>query len=311
MMRKIVSAIVLFCAACHAQPEGPVADPPTAAAPLPSDNAVPAPQPTTPDPAPPPTNADTLDTNRNRLLGSYLTFLQSTPAVTQSNGLSGGKLANVCELWSHLDSSSQSVFLTLTARLQGSKLGEDGSSMLAHVTKLYRVNGGQGANASNPGSCGGGEFNRMIMSMDEALHTAQVAAFSTQGGRQPSGAYDIADVVTMSFWRNSHDLGGPHAPFDTSDETDQGGPRGQTQYFRDPTSKAATSPLGRTDLMTLVDPYALEMDQDYDCVHNSNPSCSYFTYGPLCSLKPMMLGTQIYKAAYGDYDGAWKPAGCP
>lgn len=66
---------------------------------------------------------------------------------------------------------------------------------------------------------------------------------------------------------SSHDLGGAHAPFDISDETDNGAPRGQVQYFSDLTGAAATAPLGRTDLTTLVDPYAREMDQDYDCLH--------------------------------------------
>ena len=114
------------------------------------------------------------------------------------------------------------------------------------------------------------------VSMDDELHASQLAANQHQGARQSNGRYDIADAPTKgTFWRDSHDAGGPHAPFDLSDETDQGAPRGQTQYFSDPTSALANMPLGRQDLTTLVDPYALEMDQDYDCVHNSNPSCSY------------------------------------
>ncbi len=251
----------------------------------------------------PPAFADTLDGNRDRLLATYYAWLEGEPDAAQSNGLVGKNLHSVCDLWNGLDGSSQNVFRTITHRLWGAKLA-DGTHALSHVTKLYRVIGGQGATASDPGSCGGGEYNRMIMQQDMALHAAQLAA-NTRQGAQP---YDIADITT--FWRNSHDVGGPHAPFDLSDETNDGAPRGQTQYFRDPTSTAANSALGRMDLTTLVDPYALEMDQDYDCTHNSNPSCSYTFYGPACVPETSEAGTAIYQGNYGDFEAAWKPTSC-
>jgi len=254
---------------------------------------------------------DTLSDNRDRLLATYFAYLKVFASAPQSNGLSSSNVMNICDVWTKLDPSSQGVFLTLTARLQGSTLGSNGSSMLSHVTKIYRIAGGQNASPSSPGSCGGGEYNRMIMSMDAALHDAQVAANNHQGARQSSGTFDIADAPTGTFWRNSKDLGGPHSPFDVSDETDQGAPRGQTQYFTDPTSAVATSPLGRQDLSTLVDSYSLEMDQDYDCVHNSNPACSYTTYGPLCAPEASELGTQVYTTSYGDFAPSWSPASCP
>jgi hypothetical protein len=257
-----------------------------------------------------PSSADTLADNRDRLLGTYLAFLQSYATSPQSNGLSGSNVSTVCDIWAQLDPSSRAVFLTLTARMQGSVLGDDGSSMLSHIVKLYRVSGGQGATASDPGSCGGGEYNRLIMSMDAHLLASQNAAFDHQGAVQASGKRDIADIPAASFWRDSHDLGGPHAPFDRSDETDQGAPRGQTQYFTDPTATAATAPLGRLDLTTLVDPYAVEMDQDYDCVHNSNPLCTYVTYGPACFPEASLVGTAVYTKSYGDFDPGWIPAGC-
>jgi hypothetical protein len=254
--------------------------------------------------------ADTTDSaaplaNRDRLIHTYFEFLKADPSATQSNGLSGSNLTDVCDLWSKLQPAAQQTFLTITARLDGSKLGSDSSSMLDHIAKLYRVVGGENATASDPGSCGGGEFNRMIMSMDAALHTAMSAAFTNQGA---SG--DIADIPSGGFWRDSHDAGGPHAPFDQSDETDGGAPRGQTQYFKDPASTAATSPLGRLDLMTLVDPLAIEMDQDYDCTHNSNPGCSYTFYGPACIPETTMVGVDIYTEGYGSYEADWKPSGC-
>jgi hypothetical protein len=255
--------------------------------------------------------ADTLSSNRDRLLASYFAWLKANAPTPQSNGLSGPGVSSVCDLWQKLDPSAQAVFLTLTARMQGSVLGSDGSSMLWHVTRVYRISGGQGATATDPGSCGGGEYNRMIMSMDAELHAAQLAASAHQGAIQGNGKYDISDIPSGGFWRSSQDLGGAHAPFDTSDETNDGAPRAQTQFFADPASAAATSPLGRMDLTALVDPYALEMDQDYDCVHSSNPLCSYITYGKLCFPMTSALGTEIYQSNYGDFDPGWMPTGCP
>jgi hypothetical protein len=245
-----------------------------------------------------------LTGERDRLLATYLAWLQANPAP-QSNGLAGGSLHSVCDLWTALQPSGKSVFLTITHRLYGSKLA-DTTTMLEHVTKLYRVVGGQDASATSDGSCGGGEYNRMIMQEDATLHATQLQANAHQGA-QP---YDIADVVANGFWRDSHDAGGPHAPFDKSDETNDGAPRGQTQYFADPASAVATAPLGRMDLMTLVDPYALEMDQDYDCTHNSNPACSYIFYGPACAPESNLPGTQIYSATYGDFAASYTPTGC-
>lgn len=253
---------------------------------------------------------DTLDANRDRLLGTYFDYLKSSATSPQSNGLSGSNVASVCDVWGKLDASSRDVFLTLSARLQGSILGDDGSSMLGHITRIYRITGGQNASATDPGSCGGGEYNRMIMSMDAHLHASQVAASAHQGGVQANGKRDIADIPAASYWRDSHDLGGPHGPFDLSDETNQGAPRGQTQYFADPTSAVANAPLGRMDLATLVDPYAVEMDQDYDCTHNSNPDCSYVTYGQLCFPESSKLGTDIYASSYGSFEPGWQPSGC-
>jgi hypothetical protein len=244
--------------------------------------------------------------NRDRLLATYFDHLKAHPDQQQSNGLIGRDLVDVCDLWDRLDTSSQATFLTLTARLQGSILGADGSAALDHVTALYRVVGGEGAVDADPGSCGGGEFNRMIMSMDPQLHDALVAA-SDNGG----DAGDLADVLPDTVWHDSGDVAGPHSPFDLSDETDEGGPRGQVQYFRDPASPLANTPLGRLDVQDLVDPFALEMDHDYDCAHNSNPTCEYTFYGPLCFPESTKLGTDIYSDKYGDFDPAFRPAACP
>ena len=254
------------------------------------------------------TVADVSD--RDRIIASYLDFLKENPDVTQSNGLRGADLVDVCDLWNRLDPSSQATFLTVTARMEGSILGADQSTMLDHITAAYRIVGGEGASGTDPGSCGGGEANRMIMSMDQQLHDALLAASVNQGDDGASGSPDIADIPDGGVWRDSHDVGGTHEPFDLSDETDDGAPRGQVQYFSDPASALATSPLGRQDLADLVDPFAIEMDQDYDCAHNSNPSCEYTFYGALCFPQSTELGVDIYTDNYGSIQPDWRPTGC-
>ena len=52
------------------------------------------------------------------------------------------------------------------------------------------------------------------------------------------------------------------------------------------------------------------MDQDYDCVHNSNPLCDYITYGPACLPKTSEPGTQVYTDSYGSYGASWVPTSC-
>jgi hypothetical protein len=245
---------------------------------------------------------DTLGGQRDRLLATYDAYLEAHADTTMTNGLRGSELHSVCDVWSALQPSAKDVFLTLTHRLYGSKLA-DGTPALDLVTKVYRIAPGTDATQTDPGSCGG-EGNRMIMAMEPPLHDALVAANMRQG----AAPYDVADITT--YWRNSHDLGGPHAPFDLSDETDGGAPRGQVQYFQDPASTIANAALGRPDIMDVVDPYALEMDQDYDCTHNSNPDCSYTFYGPACAPQTNQPGTAIYSDNYGDFDAAWTPAGC-
>jgi hypothetical protein len=249
--------------------------------------------------------------NRDRLIGTYLDHLEAHPDETQSNGLRGADLADVCDLWNRLDTSSRSVFLTLTARLQGSLLGVDQSPALDHITRVYRVVGGEGAVGTEPGSCGGGEFNRMIMSMDGQLHASLRAANASDGDRNDDGTFDISDIPEDASWRDSNDAAGPHEPFDLSNETEEGAPRGQVHYFVDPTSALANSPLGRLDVAALVDPFALEMDQDYDCAHNSNPTCEYTFYGRFCFPQSTELGVDIFTDNYGPIEPEWRPSGCP
>jgi hypothetical protein len=248
--------------------------------------------------------------NRDRLLVTYFDRLKANPDDEQSNGLIGRDLASVCDLWDKLTPASQATFLTLTARLQGAVLA-DQSPALDHVTALHKLSGGEGETADDPGSCGGGDFNRVIVSMDEPLHAAMVAAHDSEGDAGDDGIFDVADIPPDKSWRDSHDGAGPHDPFDISNETDEGGPRGQAHFFRDPTSEAASAPLGRLDVEELVDPFAFEFDHDYDCVHDSNPMCEYTFYGPLCAPESPELGIDIYSEKYGNLEPDWRPAGCP
>lgn len=308
----LVAAAAIASTACSGPTDGapysvPTVDAPVSSGSPPSGGPAPGAASTSAPATPNGGAADTLDANRARLLATYVDYLRANATTPQSNGLSASDATSSCATWSALAPSAQLVFLTLTARLQASKLGADGSSMLSHVTKVYRVAGGENATADDPGSCGGGEFNRMIMSMDTALHGALVAANDHKGAPQ-GGTLDLGDATNDSFWRDSHDLGGPHAPFDLSDETDSGAPRGQTQFFADPTTAAAHAPLNRQDLESLVDPLALEMDQDYDCTHNSNPACTYTFYGSLCLPEPSKSGVDIYTKSYGSPAIDWKPA---
>ncbi|MEZ4222865.1 MAG: hypothetical protein R3B13_18125 [Polyangiaceae bacterium] len=251
---------------------------------------------------------DDLASNRQRLLDSYFSFLKASVTVPQSNGLSGQDVSSSCELWQKLDPSARAVFLTLTARMQGSRLGSDQSSTLVHVMRVYRIAGGKGASPTDPGSCGGGEFNRMILAMDATLQAALLAAHEHKGASQTGGKPDVADIPADKPWRDSHDLAGPHAPFDRSSETEAAAPRAQAHFFADPKSLVANTPLGRQDLQTLVEPLALELDQDYDCIHDSNPLCSYVTYGPLCLPQPSLVGTVLFENNYGAFDASWAPS---
>lgn len=242
--------------------------------------------------------ADTLAANRARLFEAYYaTARAKDPSI-----------ASACVLAKSFSPSAIAVFETLTARLQGSTLASDGRSMLSHITAIHRLAGGDGATATDHGSCGGDNANRMIMTMDPALHAALVAA--NHDKNDSAGKVVIKDIPAGGYWRETHDFAGAHAPFDASDETNDGAPRGQVQFFADPTSAKAKAPLGRVGVEDVVDPYALEMDQDYDCPHNSNPLCAYVSYQALCFPGPETEGVKLFTKKYGDDAPGFLPAGC-
>ncbi len=124
--------------------------------------------------------------------------------------------------------------------------------MLDHVSKIYEI-------AANKPDCSrdwGAEFDRFWFQADDAL----IFALRNIDFSAPTG------------WGRSSDLGGPHSPFTQSRETNAGKPRGQTQEFAwdyEATwyTRGVTTPI--------LDPHLVEIDMDYNWVHDSNPECYY------------------------------------
>lgn len=131
----------------------------------------------------------------------------------------------------------------------------DHDMALNHVTTLYAVNGNDG------GGCGGMNYHRLYFSADDEL------------------IYKLRNIDALGpvGWRRSEDLGGPHSPFTQSRETMHGQPRGQTQQWAwDYEAVYMTRP----GVFGVYDPHLIEMDIDYNGIHDSNPECSYGgTYG--------------------------------
>src|SRR3954447_12262213 len=70
---------------------------------------------------------------------------------------------------------------------------------------------------------------------------------------------------------------GPHSPFDMSNETAYGHPRGQMHFWG--SSQGAWTPVYRTGVPGIVDQNIMEIDQDYDWNHPSSTECTYDTDG--------------------------------
>ncbi len=202
-------------------------------------------------------------------------------------------LGSPCEVWRGFDRSRMAVFLTISHRLFLGR-APDGSTMLSHVTRLYRVLGG----GSSGSTCGGSENNRVFMQIDDALWGWLVQAWS--------GTRPLTDGAG-SRWVRSRDIAGPHSPFTASDETETGlrcvivfetgesrPPTGQVHFFR---RDEDAEPVRRGSGVSLpADPRMLEMDLDFNCVHDSNPTCGDFV--------------SRYVRNYGDFACGYVPTGC-
>ncbi|UJR86707.1 Hypothetical protein I5071_88080 [Sandaracinus amylolyticus] len=196
-----------------------------------------------------------------------------------------------CERWSSMDESRRAVFLTITHRLFTS-ITPDGLPMLAHVERVYLVLGG----GDDGTSSGGAENNRLFLSTDAYLHDRMVETWNDT---------NVIDDGAGATWIHTRDIAGPHDPFDASIETDTGLRCVlffETSDSRPPTAQAhffegAPEPVRRGDEIDLpADPHMMEIDLDFNCVHDSNPTCGDFY--------------ERYVTSNGEFECEWAPSGC-
>jgi len=235
----------------------------------------------------------TLKSNRNRLFADW--------------AARNGQSANVCQAWQNLSCAAKGAFITLTHRLQISVL-PDGKAPLDHVDALYAING------DPDGDCHGGDDNRLFASMDDYLWEAMAYA--------NIGYVTTVDTFGNPDWQTSSDPLGPHDPFDASNETAYGHPRGQVHFWI--TDDGFYVPVYRNGVNGIIDANMLEFDQDYDWNHPSSTECSYDTGG--CDQCQAGTGKAGFSSGPGrmiyarqhpfisgmvdapNYD--WAPAGC-
>lgn len=197
-----------------------------------------------------------------------------------------------CASWASFDESRRAVFLTLTHRLFIART-PDGLPALAHVTRVYLVLGG----GSSGETCGGAENNRLFVATDAYLHDLMVRTWNRTD--------ELIEDGGGSRFVHTRDLAGPHDPFDASIESDVG--LSCTLLIEDGDSRPPTlqahffvetpAAVERGDGISLpADPFMLEIDHDYDCLHRSNPTCSDFD--------------EKYRENYGDFECEWIPAAC-
>ena len=189
-----------------------------------------------------------------------------------------------CPLWKALTPTQKGVFLTITDLLgKRTFMGASPSTgtALVHVTKVYEIRdkGGFGN--------GGGDNNRIFLQFDATL----IAAMRDFGGPLPE-------------WAKSTDAAGPHDPFDATSETVNGQPRGQSHFW---SADDKAKPLGRPGVETVNDPRVVEIDIDYNFLHDSNPEGDYFGKSgrDLYAEKWTALGLG------GSPEFDWVPTTCP
>ena len=230
-------------------------------------------------------SAATLKANRNRLFADW----------AARKGYS-----DVCQAWNSLSHPAKGAFLTLTHRLQISYL-PDYSVPLDHATKLYSILG------DPDNDCHGGDDNRIFVSMDDYLWEAMAYA--------NLGYVTTIDANGNPDWKWSSDAAGPHAPFDASNETSYGHPRGQTHFWI--SDYGFYYGVCRADLNCIVDANILEMDQDYDWNHPSSTECTYDTGGcDQCESGASRAGfddgtgRMIYERQHPGANYNWAPPNC-
>jgi hypothetical protein len=230
-----------------------------------------------PDPGPSTFVIAGIDQNRNRTLDT-LAQRRGTP--------------DRCGLWSTMTIVEKGIFLTHTdllghrscfdnasvpvAQMSGGACTPSscscadnqacscpiGSAMaLDHVFSLWAVNGSDLSCCAGVNCCnGGGEWHRTFFSADDHL----IANLRSVHAGLPE-------------WAGSNDFAGPHDPFTQSSETIPGSPRGQTHFW---SADGEASVLDRNGVKGVSDPHIVELDNDYNILHDSSPEGYYSsTYG--------------------------------
>jgi hypothetical protein len=209
-----------------------------------------------------------LDDDRDRVLETY--------AGVQA-------VADRCAAWSKLDDVQKGIFLTHTDMLGNRSCMENAGACtdlaLAHVFKLWAINGSDptcsctktstGYNCCN----GGGEWHRIFFTADDLV---------IQYLRNVSAG--------LPEWGASSDLAGPHDPFSQSDETGTGSPRGQVHFWA---KDSDASTLTRNGVKGVSDAHIVELDNDYNILHDSNPEGCYGVFGLGCS-----YGRVVFKKSW-------------
>lgn len=199
-----------------------------------------------------------------------------------------------CVRWAAFDEVQRGVFLTITDLLgrrsylrdgpaAGARSGVELEMALDHVTRLWAVNGAEPDGCVR--CCGGGEFNRLYFSADDALLQA------------------LRTGVGLPAWRDSSDVAGPHEPFSKSLETNAGQPRGQLHFWA---SDGEAVALARPGVVGVVDAHIVEIDLDYNVIHESNPECSYSGQPGRVRYEEVWSVEEAFGAAAFDY----VPGGC-
>ena len=253
-----------------------------------------------------------LDHNRNRLLET----------LAQIKGSS-----DRCTYWNTFTNVERGIFLTHTDMLGARTCLENssiysnsldksgnctstvpcncvlGSDMaLDHVIKLWTVNGNDPTCSCTEGTngytcCNGGiEWHRTFSGADNLL----ISYFRNYAAGLPE-------------WGRSTDFAGPHSPFTQESETVRGSPRGQTNFWAD---NSQASVLTRNGVVGVYDPQIVEMDQDYNIIHDSNPEGAYSgKYGRALYKRNWHWGQYTYTdrgdKAPTDYRGNGEPSAIP
>ncbi|MEP7119399.1 MAG: hypothetical protein ABJE95_00590 [Byssovorax sp.] len=230
-----------------------------------------------PDPGPSTFAVADIDQNRNRTLDTYARHR--------------GALDR-CTFWAAMTIVEKGIFLTHTdmlghrsclenADVPAAQMGNGactpgscscldaepcscavGSAMaLDHVFSIWAINGSDTSCCAGVNCCnGGGEWHRTFFSADDRL----IAYYRDINAGLPE-------------WAQSNDFKGPHAPFTQSSETVPGSPRGQTHFWK---ADGDASTLQRNGVVGVVDPHVVEIDNDYNFIHDSSPEGYYSsTYG--------------------------------